>query len=597
MRDLNKSYKKIDRLRWHKEKAFIRMVCAFSCAILLIILLLMFPILSDADEPKISDYYFINDILKLSDAQSHNNENGFYSVPDNIFNSPTFISDDSINYYDQLKNLWDCDFPSGLGNNYNMTVYVSTNNQIKVIFEGQSISLNYDSNYNYLTPPSIYGGSPVVYTFNNNSLVYDSYLDGGSYKNISDCNYILYTTMSINMYYQNADRNLNYLLIENKVGKGQGGFNVVSPNTDIKDHMQLYEKSSMYLVPSTMNSGNFYIYPNIDDFQEQRKLDYSLILNVSCNYNVSYNNGGSYVVKYNNTSVRNYYNITASASNWGGSHDFVFPLNDAIGGTSISLNSINDSLITSSGNSITALAGGLSESATNDGFMKPILQAIGGTTVAGVQVDISNILNQGWDILLNGCDYHFELYLKNNSTNVISSNPCLVYDYNFITGSGSINYDNLSDNEKVKQANDSEIVPPEYNYNNDEPNYPDTYNPNNNNEPSNNNNSPNNNNNVTNGDYSPSVVNNNNISVVPNNSSLPDKGVMNKFVRIINNDKNNTVNDLNELVGGNAYIQLINNALYAVPQNVWNVWITALKAILGICVSAFFLKILINWST
>lgn len=316
MRDLNKSYKKIDSLRWHKEKAFIRMFCAFSCAILLIILLLMFPIVSDADNPKISDYYFIKDILKLSDAVSHNGESGYYSVDGNIFNEPTFLSNDSMNYYEQLQGVWYCDFPSGIGSNYNMTVYVSTNNEVKVIFAGQSVALNYDSNYNYLTPPSIFGDSPIVYKYENNSLTYIGYLDGGSYKNINDCNFILYTTMSINMYYQNADRNLNYLLIEGNVGKGSGGFDV-TPNypEESADNNLVFNQSDFifthqtYYAPysSSINTGSavpvgtisFKGQPN--NYQLEHSSEFELQFTFSFDYNVNYKNYNSAVGYFKQT--------------------------------------------------------------------------------------------------------------------------------------------------------------------------------------------------------------------------------------------------------------------------------------------------------
>lgn len=220
------NHKKIDWFRWHQRKMWIRINCAILSAILLIVLLLMFPIVSDADNPKISDYFFIKEILNLSDAISHNGESGYYTVNSNLFNEPTFLSDSSSDYYDELESLWDCDFPSGFGSNYNMTVYVSTNNEVKVILDGASIHLNFDSNYNYLTPPVVYGGSPCTFTLSNGSLINQTWLEGGSYKNINDCNFILYSTAPIVIY---PSINLNYLLIENKVGHGQGGFDIEPP--------------------------------------------------------------------------------------------------------------------------------------------------------------------------------------------------------------------------------------------------------------------------------------------------------------------------------------------------------------------------------
>lgn len=595
MRDLNKSYKKIDRLRWHKEKAFIRMVCAFSCAILLIILLLMFPIVSDADEPKISDYYFINDILKLSDAQSHNNENGFYSVPDNIFNSPTFISDDSINYYDQLKNLWDCDFPSGLGNNYNMTVYVSTNNQIKVIFDGQSISLNYDSNYNYLTPPSIYSDSPIVYTFNNNSLVYDSYLDGGSYKNISDCNYILYTTMPINMYYQNADRNLNYLLIENKVGRGQGGFNVAQPiDNSIIDNDYIGENNFLYLNGSSIN--NFYMIAGIDlnntQINDLSSGDYTYSLDITLNSTCSLSKGSR---NAESQLLADYGLSFPSGSQTAVNLNLSFTNNisDTLTSNIIQIPSsvFNDGLINSNGKTAVPLCNYISSYVDKTGFTDKIdvfNLAVSGQTFGPFSMPTytrnTNYFKQGNVV------YNFVLNIYKNGT-ALTTIP-IATSYNattgevdpYSTGGGK----SQNDVQQTINQNNENKTPVDPDYKN-----PDDYKPSI--TPSNNDNSSNSNSNSS-SSSNPTIYNNASITL-PKNDTYPSTGVMQSFVRIINNDKNNTVNDLNELVGGNGYIQLVNYALYAVPQNVWNVWIIGLKAILGICVSAFFLKILINWST
>lgn len=294
---------KIQKLRFHKQKFLIKSVAWLTILSFLITLLFLgFPIVSDAEGNTIGDYFYCKDFLNYEDALSFNND--LYSVPDAIFDSPTFYGskNDVFNYYEDIKNIFDLPMINGLDQSNGLTIYLTTNNEIALLLGGQSISLNYNSSYNYLTPPSIYGGSPYYVLYNNDSLGSPVYLEGGSYKNITNCSYIIYSSLNINMYYQNADRNLNYLKIQNKQGYGQGGFDVPNSSNDIvfpdgsggtvDNNMYLKTADWKFNIPkywgnvtsvypqsqytSNWGQGNIYFYCLTNDFQKANANDFYL---------------------------------------------------------------------------------------------------------------------------------------------------------------------------------------------------------------------------------------------------------------------------------------------------------------------------------
>lgn len=597
-------HKKIDWLRWHKRKYFIRINCFIMVCILLIVLLLQFPIVH-ADEPTVGDYFHMEDILNYEDALSHNGESGYYNVPDNIFNAPTFYGSkgDVSSYYDKLKAVFELPFStfSGVGTNYNMTICKQLNSDnLVIIFEGQSISLNYQGDtYSYIRPPSIYSDTPKYFVFDGSNIISSGYYQGGSYKDISDCDYILFTSMNVNMYYQNADRNLNYLKIDNKMGQGSGGFGVPDPDTSIEDNMFLYG-GGVALSSSTFKDGILYVCALPTNTQVND--NYKIIVDV--NGFVSVTPDSLFSLLFNGYSMSRMYGIVAGQTN---SRQFSgqieIPFSDFSNGVyTLQLDNVYEQCHVSGYDSNFLKLAEFITTNSNGWNMAyaPFYNYVVGAKSFGIK-DFSlslpaflNPIDEQNKFNINGATVTFNMYVS-NSDGSKTSEGSYTFTHDFVSGrSNTVDNITKTPDEVADSTNDNDynnyepsmpVIP------NDSPQQPSYQNPL---VPSNNTDNSSSNSNVINNPQSNSI--NNNISIMQSNK-YPEKGVMQSFIRIINNDKNNAVNDVNTLVAGNEFINLCNNTLYAVPNQYWNVWLVALKAILGICVSAFFLKILINWAT
>lgn len=553
-------------------------ICFIAIMIVTFVLCYSLPVVH-ADDPKISDYYFIKDILKLSDAITHNGETGYYNVDGNIFNEPTFLSNDSMNYYDQLESIWNCDFPYGIGSNYNMTIYVSTNDEVKVLFDGQSLNLNYDSNYNYLTPPSVYGGSPCTFTYSNGSLTNQSWLSGGSYKNISDCDYILYSTAPINMYYQNADRNLNYLLIEGNVGKGSGGFDVTPSYPDESaDNNLVFAQSDFifthqtYYAPysSSINTGSsvpvgtisFKGQPN--NYQLEHPEEFTLQIRFVFEYDVDYKNQtGSEVSYFKKTStlLNNEKNLRI---NFGNSQPYFIPLTTFIqnkNNADFVIKDVFDNLL-SDGNSLTGLLA-QSKEITSLRYNKFLI-----TCYANI---IANNQTSGGYIE----NYNFNSRMGATTTNNIETNP------NPYTPKPS---DQASDDPDT-----SNITP--------KPNVPgpggsdDTTSP-----------STNTTTTTSNGGSQIVITNsptfNNNSSASSNATSNGNGGGMiPTLLSYLSNGQQSSVSTMQNVADTNGWLNVVNSTYTFVPVSVWNSLIFYFGIALSILIVGFIISVVIKFIT
>ena len=195
---------------------------------------------------QIKDIFFIKTILDRATAGSHNGETGYYSVSDNMFSEGhSCYCDNGNDYYSDLKGIFDCsstlsgtnwsssdqhEFDSG---HYSMTVVkMAANNYLSILVGGQNVSLNYDGNYYYTQNYySNYGGTWFRWDYINGELTYVKTYFGGSYATIDEnVETTLYSSMPIMMYYNNADRNINYARIAGDQGVGSGGWQVPNPN-------------------------------------------------------------------------------------------------------------------------------------------------------------------------------------------------------------------------------------------------------------------------------------------------------------------------------------------------------------------------------
>ena len=193
---------------------------------------------------QIKDIFFIKTILDRATAGSHNGETGYYSVSDNMFSEGhSCYCDNGNDYYNDLKGIFDCattDFSCpGFGQvelesgNYPMTIVkLAGVDHLTLLFSGITINLNFDGNYYYTQNNySSYGGALYRFDYVDGEIEYVKTYSGGSYATVTEnVETTLYSSMPIMMYYNNADRNINYARIDGDQGVGSGGWQVPNPN-------------------------------------------------------------------------------------------------------------------------------------------------------------------------------------------------------------------------------------------------------------------------------------------------------------------------------------------------------------------------------
>lgn len=653
---------KLQHLKWVRRKELIRINCFIMIAILLMVLLFMgFPIVSNAEsaytyeDTVMSHLHFTDSDLLIS--RNVNQESGYvyflYSDTyvnyfDNDMTNGAIIWDSSIDnfeytYQNNQYTIADCQsykmyfnssssfvidfFPeqciykmfrenansSGLINMFYCYPYEKDGNNYPLPSPNYSIRVNFaknsDGNFYLQSTSGIVG-------YNNGFSSSQRYINRNycAYGNYTNSNCICtncpiyalpeqpYLARASHLEDPNdntSDTVTDWLEVSGiQVNPNYGGSSGTNNSADIKDHLALYENSVCYLVPNTMDNGDFYIYANFD--QEQKNNPNNYIVCVDCNiyYSFNYNNGASFISKTNNGQpLKNLFSLNNNAVNiFSTSSRVIRPVSEFNNSkVTIPLSEFNQNAVLSNDYSITEIAQALSNTCSDANAFVTVLQAIGGFNVMGNKVDLSSFTQNGYDCVPVSIYYNFDVSIiyKTQTDVTLSEESSLSYTYDFISGQGNLNYSNLADDQKVKEATDSQTIPPAYNYDTNKPTYNNTLPSSNNNDNSSSSNS-NSSDNITVSGGDNSI---NNIVNVNQGNKYPEKGVMQSFVRIINNDKNNTVNDLTTLTGANNYIALMNNALSVIPNEVWQIWITSLKAILGIVVSALFLKILINWAT
>lgn len=193
---------------------------------------------------QIKDIFFIKTILDRATAGSHNGEIGYYSVSDNMFSEGhSCYCDNGNDYYSDLKGIFDCDSTlSGWGSYYQTMfdagqlsltiVKMAANNYLSILVGGQNVSLNFDGNYYYTQNNyCCYGSSWWRWDYINGELTNYTQYSGGSYTTIPEnVETTLYSSMPIIMYYNSANRNINYAQIAGDQGVGSGGWQVPNPN-------------------------------------------------------------------------------------------------------------------------------------------------------------------------------------------------------------------------------------------------------------------------------------------------------------------------------------------------------------------------------
>lgn len=597
-------HKKIDWLRWHKRKYFIRINCFIMVCILLIVLLLQFPIVH-AESFKISDLYYFNNILNSEDALASLGGEPYQTVlsSSSLRVNPFFDKETALSYEEKLIDMFDNTVDlSGLTNPY-MSVCVNGNDSSHLYVAFHESNLTRYCNFDNVTC-GLDCSSAKVYSYDLTYGNFTYYGTGISWSGQVNLNVLLSTAPIIYTYYpaSYSSYDYNYMVNNGDCGSGPGGLNISGRDTSASEHKRVYEGSCVYMQFSNLNTGNLHIVCKTDDYQKSN--GYYVKLRVSNSTSVHQN--ALYTYKRSGTTgdFLNNFDVPNNTFNRGQYTEFDIPLSDFSnsGDYTIDLYNLNNGLTDSNERTLHSFASNFEDSSTG---LKSAMESMVFSLLTVINYKFYDANASSYNVALDSFVYDVSVALCGGSGNDATEEIFDSFTLDMVSGALTQQEYPQSTEDDVKEQLNTTIIPNNYVPSPQNPSYPDAYNvtvpntPSNNNDNSdtnNNNVAPTNNNNVTNGDYSPSVVNNNNVTIEQGNK-YPDKGVMSSFIRIINNDKNNAVNDVNTLVAGNSFIQLCNNTLYAVPSQFWNAWLIALKAILGIIVSAFFLKILINWST
>lgn len=601
-------HKKIDWLRWHKRKYFIRINCFIMVCILLIVLLLQFPIVH-AESVKISDLYFFNNILNSEDALSSLGGEPYQTVlsSSSLRVNPFFDKETALSYEEKLLDMFEQTVDlSGLTNPY-MSVCVNSNDSSHLFVAFHESNLTRYCNFDNVTC-GLDCSSGKVYSYDLNYGTFSYIGTTISWSGQFNFNILLSTAPIIYTYYPSSysSYDYNYMLSAGDCGSGPGGLNISGRDTSASEHKRVYEGSCVYMQFSNLNTGTLHIVCKSDEYQ--RTNNFFVKLRVSNSTQVSENT--AYTWHHKRVGVDgdylNNFSVPNNTFNRGTYAEYDIPLSAFGNGGdySIDLSTLNQGLLDSNERSLYSFNSCFEDSSVGSAGSEG-LATIVWSLLSTVNFKFYDKYETDYNLKLISNVYDVSVALCGGSGNDATEEIFDSFTLDMVSGAtSSQEYPQTTENDVKEQLNTT-IIPNNYVPTPQKPSYPDAYNitvpntpsnNNDNNDTNNNNVAPTNNNNVTNGDYSPSVVNNNNVTIEQGNK-YPEKGVMNSFIRIINNDKNNAVNDVNQLVAGNDFVRLCNNVLYAVPNQYWNVWLIALKAILGIVVSAFFLKILINWST
>lgn len=608
---------KIEKLRIHKQHLFIKAVAWLTILTFLITLLFMgFPIISNAESLYIKDDFYCFDLLTYDGFISHNNENGYYSIPDGnkilVENLSPFINN-SYDYSNDLESFFDLPLSSftQLYTDFYFFVDINTNNFYVATVRNGSLFVNYNVNNNDL--PFYGNGAVSLYSFDGSNLNFISNTGNNLWIKFNNSDY-MYTNRFKLLYSScpfyisiNSNININYLNIENKQGKGQGGFNVPDADSSILDNMFLYG-GGVALSSNGCQDGTLYIaaLPT----KSQVSDGYKVRISADGNYTFRIENGYSYfldgydmVKKYglsldSNNSVN--FNLRSNKGNY-----VEFSFSDFQHGLlTLDLNSDILSNCYTSGidSNILDLSKYLFQ---NSNFWskatQPISNYITQSKSVGIgdyTVTLPDYINSTADepkLVITNCKVVYTMYIVSPDGSQTSDGSMVFISDMLDSSNSQIALDNLTKTpEEVADKTTTE------NYNKYEPEYPinvpqnitNPSAPSNSDSNSSSDSSNSNNVQISSGDNSP-VFNNN---VVLDSKPLPS-GFINNLLTLIHGEKNTDIELLENTSGISGVMYLFEVSMSWIPPEVINIWTTFLKATLGICVGAFFLKILVNWST
>lgn len=294
---------KIQKLRLHKQKFLIKSVAWLTILTFLITLLFMgFPIISYAASNKLSDYFYIKDFFTIDGCSS------YYPLYD-LSNLDKYASNDSYDYYDSIKYIFNnSSLDYTFNNSSKFAIFTSKEYSDKLVILSCN-NLTFSINRSAGTYPILVGGTSSYYLFdiNNNSLSSKYVLSNStSYADLNVLDKFLCGNTQITYYNQNGQKvadNINYLIDDNLIGYGSGGFQVPEPETEpitypdgsggtVDNNMYLKTADWKFNIPkywgnvtsvypqsqytSNWGQGNIYFYCLTNDFQKANASDFYL---------------------------------------------------------------------------------------------------------------------------------------------------------------------------------------------------------------------------------------------------------------------------------------------------------------------------------
>lgn len=598
---------KIEKLRIHKQHLFIKAVAWLTILTFFITLLFLgFPIISQAsDSYKFSDYYYTSDFLTNEGAS------GLDKYIDGQFVDSSFVEQYKTNLIDIFNQSQLVVDPS----DYYMYIctpsdFISSHEfKICLLFKrnnnraGLQVGYRYDNInesiiHNFAFSASSYNFT-YTYDLSENKLSYDGQT-GFSWDKIC------YGSGPIYFGY-NSINDCNYLYLSGDSGNGSGGFTGSDADSSILDNMFLYG-GGVALSSNGCQDGTLYLaaLPT----KSQVSDGYKVRITADGNYTFRIENGYSYfldgydmVKKYglsldSNNSVN--FNLRSNKGNY-----VEFPFSDFQHGLlTLDLNSdiLSNCYTTGIDSNILDLSKYLFQ---NSNFWskatQPISNYITQSKSVGIgdyTVTLPDYINSTADepkLVITNCKVVYTMYIVSPDGNQTSDGSMVFISDMLDSSNSQIALDNLTKTpEEVADKTTTE------NYNKYEPEYPinvpqnitNPSAPSNSDSNSSSDSSNSNNVQISSGDNSP-VFNNN---VVLDSKPLPS-GFINNLLTLIHGEKNTDIELLENTSGISGVMYLFEVSMSWIPPEVISIWTTFLKATLGICVGAFFLKILVNWST
>lgn len=569
-------------------------------------------------------------------ASAYDNEFGFDSATTLLQNAfDTALSQNLPYVFSTINNM---SIYQDYWNSASGYVCYFSGNEFRVAFPSEGSFIVKDSsdttyiayrNYSSLPDHPQYVGYKACSYFTNSNGSTTSTQLFGNVRNVSIDGDNSYGFLPITKYVVNCnlDMRVSDVSLTQGTNFSSSDFSAVSnPNSkfnkdNIINHLTLGNNSKFYISNQSFDRGTFYMYPVFDKTQleDNESLDaYYVRITGSASYGCTKYSGTRWKIRYNGSSIFNYYPMHVNQLNF---FDFSYgvqgnsyldiPVSNFNNGTySISLHDINASMRNSqTDNSLEILAGALDETYSGKDYWDATLNAVQSTSITGFKFNLADISTNDFDCVPQSASYHFDVYVvkKSATTNEedIGDVQCSL-DCDFVTGTMNSNNINTTSPEDVMNALGSDNIPSSY--------------------------VPQENSNTA---YGGSLSNTGNSSsansgdnlggsgsanigegaiVINNNPTFNNGGgtgvsqtdestignsswAMTKMIQLIAQNKTSSVDEMESITGVNAWLNIIKTTWSFVPEKVWDVLIITFTTSMSIIIVALIIRLVYNFVT